>query len=47
MNQKATYPTKIPPLSEEFVTSGSGRNVNLAGPLLDCPASFDTLTFIV
>ena len=47
INQMVTYPTEIPPLREEFVVSGSGWKINLAGPLVDCPASFDTLTFIV
>ena len=47
MNQMVTYPTEIPPLRVEFVVSGSGWKINLAGPLLNPPSSFETLTFIV
>ena len=42
-----TYPTDIPPLRVEFVVSGSGWKINLAGPLLNPPSSFETLTVIV
>ena len=42
-----TYPTEIPPLREAFVVSGSGWKINLAGPLLNPPSRFETLTFIV
>ena len=42
-----TYPTEIPPLRVEFVVSGSGWKINLAGPLLNLSSSLDTLTFIV
>ena len=43
----STHPTRIPPFKVSFFVSGSGRNVKMAGPLPECPSSFDTLTFIV
>ena len=43
----STNPTRIPPFKVSFFVSGSGRNVKIAGPLPECPSSFDTLTFIV